>query len=85
MLSLLKIIDNFTVSIPRAKIGTNILITKNTKAMFKKSTPPTEYSAPRVEVLDIVSEQPIFSNSLQYGDKNTAGYYLDEDIDGGSY
>ncbi len=30
--------------------------------MLKQNTPPTEYSAPRIEVLEIVTEQ-VFANS----------------------
>ncbi len=45
--------------------------------MVKKITPPAEYSAPRVEVLELVSEQPVFQ--LSYGEDNEAGSDLGED------
>ncbi len=40
--------------------------------MLKKNT-TTEYTAPRVEVLEIVVEQPVFAGS-EGGDFNIPGY-----------
>ncbi len=46
--------------------------------MLKKLTPPREYAAPSVDVLEIVSEQEMFTGSLNWDES------IDHELDWGN-